>query len=56
LFAGSHLLTAPKPAIKCYVIERFIGTIAQRCDFMHEGSMSQEQEKICINQSGLETK
>jgi len=30
---GTHLFTAQKPASECYVIERFIGTIAQRSDF-----------------------
>jgi len=34
LFAGSHLLTAQKPASECYGVERFFGTIAQRSDFI----------------------
>ena len=30
LFADSHLLTAQKSASQCYVIDRHVGTIAQR--------------------------
>jgi len=30
LFAGSHLLSVQKPLSKCYVIEWFIGMIAQQ--------------------------
>ena len=30
MFAGNHLLTVPKPMSECYVIERFVGTVAQR--------------------------
>jgi len=29
LFADSHLLTKEKPVSECYVMERFIGTVAQ---------------------------
>jgi len=29
LFADNHLFTAPKPMSECYVIERFVGTVAQ---------------------------
>jgi len=39
LFADSHLLTAPKPASKCYIIEHFVGTIAQCLIIMHGGSV-----------------
>jgi len=36
LFAGSHLFTLQKPASECYIIERFIGTIAHRSvDYTH---------------------
>jgi len=30
LFAGNHLLTAPKPMSECYVTECFVRTVAQR--------------------------
>jgi len=33
LFAGSHMLTVQKPVSKCYTIEQFVGTIAQRPEY-----------------------
>jgi len=39
LFTDNHLLAVPKPASECYVIEYFVGTIAQQSDYTHEGSV-----------------
>jgi len=33
LFAGNHLLNRAKPGSECYVIDRFIGTIAEWSEY-----------------------
>jgi len=57
LFVGSHLLTMQKPASVWYVIERFIGTIAQQSvyytllDVVRSATCCKEQDRICVDQS-----